>query len=455
MSQNILLLGIGQIGSHLAKVLSRENHNIVAIDHSLDRCREADEKLDIKVLHGLGSNPRLLEEAGIEQADMMIAVTGNDEQNVLACSMAARYGVQQKIARIRNSGFFNYPPRFSYAHWGVDLAIHPELETAREIVRLVKRSAATDVLEFAQGRVQLIGIRIDGSCPLLHKPLETISREFPHLVFRMVALLRGLDTLIPRGSDILLNRDQLFIVAATDDIPAIISLMGKSEEKLQQIMILGGGRVGRATADILDREKEMAIKLIDSDPDRTLSLADELQHTMIIHGDGRDFTLLATEGILEADALISVTDNEETNILTCLLARHFGVNKAIALVNRHEYLPLMAPIGISATVNTNLVTSNAILRLIRHQDVVSLATIPGIDAQAVEYLAHADSRIIRKALAKIDFPKGAIVGALIRGDEIIIPIGETRIQPGDHVIVFTLPNALPAVDKLFYTRTSQ
>lgn len=449
MGLNIVLIGLGQVGSHLAKVLSRENHDIVAIDSDPARSREADEMLDIKALHGHGSDPRLLEEAGIEQADMLIAVTGNDELNVLACGMAAHYGVKQKIARIRNPGFFDRPPRFAFADWGVDLAIHPELETAREIVLLIKRSAATDVLEFADNRVQLIGIRIDAGCPLLHKTLEAISREFPDTVFRVVAILRGLETISPGGNDILLNRDQLFIVAASADIPAIITLMGKSEEKLQQIMILGGGRVGRETAALLDGEKDLSIKLIDSDVDRTQTLADEMKRTLVIQGDGRDFNLLATEGILETDALISVTDDEETNILTSLLAKHFGVTKTIALVNRREYLSLMAPIGVNAAVNTNLVTSNAILRLIRRKDVVSLATLPGLDAQAVEYIAHADSRITRKQLTRIDFPRGAIVGAITRGDQVIIPVGGTRIQADDHVIVFSLPQALPDVDKLF------
>ncbi len=449
MGLNVVLLGLGQVGSHLAKILSRENHDIVAIDSDPARSREADETLDIKALHGQGSDPRLLEEAGIERADMLIAVTGNDEVNVVACSMAARYGVKQKIARIRNPEFFDHPPRFAFTDWGVDLAIHPELETAREIVLLIKRSAATDVLEFADNRVQLIGMRIDATCPLLHKTLVEVNQKFPEKVFRVVAILRGLETIIPGGNDILLNRDQLFIVAASADIPAIIALMGKSEEKLQQIMILGGGRVGRATARLLDQEKDLAIKLIDPDADRALTLADEMKNTLVIHGDGRDFNLLSTEGILETDALISVTEDEETNILTSLLAKHFGVTKTIALVNRREYMSLMAPIGVNAAVNTNLVTSNAILRLIRRKDVVSLATLPGLDAQAVEYVAHADSRITRKPLTKVDFPRGVIVGAITRGDQVIIPVGDTRIKADDHVIVFSLPQALPDVDKLF------
>jgi trk system potassium uptake protein TrkA len=380
---------------------------------------------------------------------MMIAVTGDDEQNVLACGLAARYGVKQKIARIRNPAFFENPPRFRLADWGVDLTIQPELETAKEIVLLIKRSAATDVLEFAGNRVQLIGVRIDATCPLVHKTLEAVSREFPDKVFRVVAILRGAETLIPGGKDIFQNRDQLFVIASAADIPEVVALLGKSDEKLKQIMILGGGRVGRATAQLLDGEKDLSIKLIDSDADRALSLADELHRTLVIHGDGRDFNLLATEGILETDALVSATDDEETNILTSLLAKHLGVTKTIALVNRREYLPLMAPIGVNAAVNTKLITSNAILRLIRRGDVVSLATLSGLDAQAVEYLAHADSRITRKPLSKINFPRGAILGAVTRGDKVIIPVGETRLQPEDHVIVFSLPQALPDVDKLF------
>lgn len=449
MTLNIVLFGLGQVGSHLAQVLSRESHNIVAIDSNPVRCREADECLDIKVLPGQASDRRVLEQAGIENADMMIAVTGNDETNVLACAMAARYGVKQKIARIRNPEYFDNPPRFTLADWGIDLAIQPELETAKEIVLLVKRGAATDVLEFAGNRVQLIGVRIDATCPLVHKTLESVSREYPDKVFRVVAILRGAATIIPVGTDIFQNRDQLFVIAAADDIPGVIALLGKSDEKLEQIMILGGGRVGRATARLLDEEKDLAIKLIDADAERTQALADELHRTLVIHGDGRDFNLLATEGILETDALISATDDEETNILTSLLAKHLGVTKTIALVNRREYLPLMAPIGVNAAVNTNLITSNAILRLIRRGDVVSLATLSGLDAQAVEYLAHANSRITRKPLSKIDFPTGAMLGAVTRGEEVIIPVGDTRVRPEDHVIVFSLPQALPGVDKLF------
>ncbi len=395
MSLHIVLVGLGRVGLYLAKVLSRENHNVVAIESDLPCCREAGEILDVQVLHGQGTDHRLLEMAGIRQADMMIALTGSDDQNIMACQMAARYGVRRKIARIRNPLFYENPPSFSLSQWGVDIAIQPEAETAKEIVLLIKRSAATDVLEFAENKVQLIGIRLDALCPVLNQTVQEVSRRFQEEAFRAVAILRNNKTIIPTGHDLYLQRDQVFFMAKSESIPKIAALMGKSDEKLNRIMILGGGKIGRFTARLLEEEKDLEIKLIESNPDKTQRLADELLRTLVIHGDGRNFDLLATEGILETDALVSVTDDEETNILTSLLAKHLGVTKTIALVSREEYLPIMAPIGVNAAVNINLITSNSILRLIRRGDVVSLASLPGVDAQVVEYIVHAGAKVAK------------------------------------------------------------
>ncbi len=276
---------------------------------------------------------------------------------------------------------------------GVDVAIQPEEETAKEIVLLIKRSAATDVLEFAQNRVQLIGIRLDAKCPVLNQTIRHVSQQFPDYVFRAVAILRNNKTIIPSGDDLYLQRDQVFFLAETENIIKVVELMGKSEEKLKRIMILGGRNIGRATARLLEKENDLEIKLIEVNPHKTLRIADELHRTLVIQGDGRSFDLLAAEGILETDALVSVTNDEETNILTSLLAKHLGVNKTIALVNREEYLPLMAPIGVNAAVNINLITSNSILRLIRRGDVVSLASLPGVDAHIVEFLVPRAARI--------------------------------------------------------------
>lgn len=449
MHMHIIIVGLGQVGSHLAKILSRENHDVVGIETDPICCQEAGENMDILVLQGSGTDHRLLEKAGIRNADMLIALTGSDDQNVLVCQMAARYGVRRKIARIRNPVFYDNPPLFTISQWGIDVAIQPEEETAKEIVHLIKRSAATDVLEFADNKVQLIGIRLDALCPVLNKTVQEVSQQFKDHIFRAVAILRNNKTIIPSGNDIYHRRDQIFFIAESENIPKIIELMGKSDEKLNHIMILGGGKIGRSAARLLEDEKDLEIKLMESDPEKTPKLTDELQRTLVIHGDGRNFNILATEGILETDAFVSVTNDEETNILTSLLAKHLGVTKTIALVSREEYLPLMAPIGVNAAVNINLITSNSILRLIRRGDVVSLASLSGVDAHAVEYLVPRGAKILKKPLSKIGFPKDAIVGAITRGDKVIIPVGETQIKENDHVVVFSLPHALNEVEKLF------
>ncbi len=279
--------------------------------------------------------------------------------------------------------------------------------------------------------------------------MQEVSNEYPLNTFRAVAILRDNRTIIPTGKDLYLRRDQIYFIAKSDEISKIVQLMGKSDEKLQDIMILGGGRIGRDTARILETDKNLKIKLIESNPEKSLLLADELKRTLVIQGDGRDFDLLATEGILETDGFVSLTEDEETNILTSLLAKHLGVSKTIALVNRAEYIPIMAPIGINAAVNTNIITTNAVLRLIRRGDVVSVASLPGIDAEIVEYRVSQNAKITKKPLSNISFPEGSILGSLTRGEEVLIPVGSTQFQVDDRVVIFSLPQAIHEVEKFF------
>ena len=449
MGLNIIIVGLGQVGTHLTKVLASENHNVSIIESNSTLCRQAQENLDVQVLNGYGTDYRMLESAGIKNADMVVAFTGFDEQNILTCQMAAKYGVHQKIARIRNIEFFENAENFTLSDWSVDVAIQPELETAKEIVLLIKRSAATDVLEFAGGTMQLVGIRLDANCPVLNQTMQEVSNKYQDHTFRAVAILRNNRTIIPSGKDVYLKRDQIYFTAKSDEISKIVQLMGKSDEKLQEIMILGGGRIGRDTAHILEKIKNLKIKLIESNPEKSIMLADELKRTLVIQGDGRDFDLLATEGILDTDAFVSLTDDEETNILTSLLAKHLGVSKTIALVNRDEYIPIMASIGVNAAVNTNIITSNSVLRLIRRGDVVSVASLPGIDAEIVVYRVSQNAKITKKPLSKTSFPKGAILGSITRGEDVLIPVGNTQFQPGDRVVIFSLPQAIHEVEKFF------
>lgn len=448
-SLNIIIVGLGRVGMHLAKILSSDIHNVVAIETNETKVKHAQESFDVRVIHGYGVDYHTLEDAGIKSADMFIALTTYDEINIMACQIAAKYGVKQKIARIRNLHYFEKPGFLDLKEWGVDTVVQPELETAKEIVLLIKRSAATDVLEFAEGRIQLIGIRLDPDSPVLYKTMENISEEFRDHTFRVVAIVRNNRTIIPVGSDTFMPRDQIFVMSEIKAMPDIVNFMGKSNEKLDQIIILGGGKVGRATAHLLEHEKDLEIKLIESNPEKSYRLAEELKKTLIIQGDGRDFDLLAQEGVMDADAVISVTSDEETNILTSLLAKHLKVTKTIALINRDEYMPIMAPIGVNAAVNTNVVTSNTILRLIRRGNLVSLALMAGVEAEIMEYKVSKESKLVNKPLNKIHFPKGTIVGAITRDSEVLVPIGSTMFQADDNVVIFTLPQSVYDIDKIF------
>ena len=444
-----IIIGAGQVGSHLAKILSSENHDVVVIDPNQATCNWIREHMDVRVMQGYGTDIHLLKQAKIDQADMLLAVSNSDEVNLVACEMAHIYSVPNKIARVRNSHFYVDPPRLSLNEFHVDIAIHPEEETAQEVVRLIKRSTASEVYDFADGHIQLVGIRLDMQSPLIGKNLIQITQENPDLSFRVTAIFRNNKTIIPTGKDYLLRRDEVFFIAKTDEISKIVVLAGKSEAKVEKVMILGGGKIGRSTAKFLEKEKAIEIKLIESNPEKTHYVAEQLERSLVIQGDGRDIDLLASEGIVEMDAFIALTDDEETNLITALLAKHLGVKRTIVLLNQENYLPIMAPIGIDAAVNTNLITSNVILRFIRQGDVVSVTSIPGLDAEVLEFLAHKSSKIIGSPLKKVKIPEGSIVGAVIRGDEIIIPTGDTVIEPEDKVIMFALPEAISAVEKMF------
>ncbi|GBD94126.1 trk system potassium uptake protein TrkA [bacterium BMS3Abin05] len=444
-----IIIGAGRVGSHLAKILSSENHDVVVIDPSPEICDWMEEHMDIMAIQGYGTDINLLKQAKIDQADMLLAVSNSDEVNLVACEMAQMYGVPHKIARVRNSHFYTDPPQLSVDKFHVDIVIHPEEETAQEVVRLIKRSTASEVYDFANGHVQLVGIRLDMHSPLSGKNLIEIARENPELKFRIVAIFRNNRTIIPSGKDYLVRRDEVFFIAKTEEISKIVTLAGKAEAKIEKVMILGGGKMGRSVARLLEKEKDIEIKLIESNPEKTQVVAEQLEQTLVIQGDGRDIDLLGSEGIMEMDAFIALTSDEETNLLTALLAKHLGVKRTIVLINQENYLPIMAPIGIDAAVNTNLVTSNVILRFIRRGDVVSVTSIPGLDAEVLEFLAHKSSRIIGSPLKKVKIPQGSIVGAVTRGEEVIIPTGDTMIEPEDKVIIFALPEAIAAVEKMF------
>ncbi len=445
----VIIIGGGEVGFHLSKILSQDGHQVVLIDTNREKITRAEEALDITVLEGSGSSVETLSKAGIRETELLIAVSAIDEVNTVACMLAGKLGVPTKIARIRNQDFSQKDAVLTPEQLGIDLIINPELETAHEIVWLLRRAAATDVIEFADGTIQLLGLRLDSKAQLLDRKLHDISASMPDLTFRTVAISRSGRTIIPTGEDTFHAGDQIFVVSKTDAVPELLALCGKTEQKIQRIMILGGGKVGRIVAKELEEDKNLDIRLIESNATKSHFVADQLKRTLVIQGDGTDIDLLASEGIVDMDAFVSVTDDEESNIITSLLATHLGVRRTITMVAQANYIPLMNSIGLDAAVDKRVITTNAIARFVRRGEVVSVATLRGVDAEAIELVAQKGARITRKSLRNTSFPGGAIIGAVTRGGKVFVPVGETLIQPDDTVVVFTLPKAVADVEKMF------
>ncbi len=445
----IIIVGAGRVGLHLAKKLTSEEHDVIIIENNPETCRRANELVDALVIEGNGSSQETLMRAGLSSCEMLVAVTAVDEVNIVACLIASKAGVTSKIARLRNTEYTNKKSILKQKDMGIDFVIHPEEETARELVWLIRRTAATDVLEFAEGRVQLMGVRIDRDAPVINKTLAEISEKNPNVLFRIVAIFRGNNTIVPSGKDYVNRGDQLFFITKTESVPKILSLAGKSEEKLENIMILGGGKVGRLVTAELEKDRSINIKLIESSREKTVKIANMVKRALIILGDGTDIDLLAAEGIMDMDGYIAVTDDEETNIISCLLAKHLGVSRTLALVNRSDYMPIMSSIGLDAAVDQQMITANAILRFIRRGNIVSFATLPGIDAEVLEIIVSSDARIANKTLKKFKLPQNVLIGLITRKDQVLVPTGDSVVLPGDKLIIFALPSVIKNVETLF------
>ncbi len=447
----VMVVGAGRVGIQIGNYLSSESNDVIVIDHSTEAVANASDILDALIIHGDGASPSTLIDAGLCNCEMMIAVTSNDQTNIMACMTAAKVGVDVKIARLRNSEFSKSNAVLTPQDLGIDLIIHPELETARELFWLVRRTAATDVIEFEEGRVHLIGVRLDATSPILNRTLKEIDEEHPDINFRVAAIFRSNRTIIPTGQDLVNRGDQLFFITRTELVPRLLKIVGKGDEKMENIMILGGGKVGRLLASELEQDKQLNVKLIESSREKSDQIVSELQRTLLIIGDGTDLDLLASEGIMDMDSYIAVTDDEETNIISCLVAKHLGVRRSLALVNRSDYLPIMSSIGLDAAVDKEMITANAILRFIRRGNVVSLATLKGIDAEILQVEIAERSKLAGRLLRTLKMPKGSMIGVITRNGQVIVPIGSTELYGGDRLILFTLPSAVPAVKKLFNT----
>lgn len=443
----IIIAGMGDVGYQLAKQLSSESHDIIAIDTNNERLSYSDQMADILTINGSSTSITTLKKANIEKADLLVTVTSNEEINITTAILGKKLGAKRTIARISNAEYLDPEAGINFTELGIDFMIYPEELAAMETVNLINRTAATDVLDFEGGKLSVVGIRLDKNAPIIQKKVFEVAQEYQNIDFRVVAIYRNSRTIIPSGNDKFLPNDQVFVISKPQGHETILKLSGKENIKFDNIMILGGGKIGRRVARLLSNK--MSVKLIDSDPEKAFDLADQLPNTLVIKGDGRDIDLLAQEGIIDVDAYVAVTEDSETNLISCLMAKHLGVKKAIALVDKVDYIPLTQTIGLDALINKKLITANQIVRFIKKGDVVSYYNLEGIDAVLLEYIAQTGSEITDTNLASLNLPKGSIIGGYIRNDEGFIGVGDSKINPGDKVVVFCLPDAVNKVEKFF------
>lgn len=443
----IIIAGAGEVGYHLAKQLSNENHDITVIDLDTTSLERVDAVTDVLTLHGSSTSLKILEQANCDKTDLLVAVTSSESVNVTTAILAKQLGVKKTVARVENADYTSSESYALFNSIGIDHLIYPEELAAQELVKLIQRAAATDIIEFEDGKLSLIGLKLEANLPVIRKSIEEIAKSVDQVSFRIVAIHRGIRTIIPSGSDILLPNDQIFVITTHQGIEKIIKLIGKDQSKLNNIMFLGGGKIGRIAAKSL--ETSINLKMIESDKDKAVELADKLEKTLVIQGDGRDIDLLAQEGIVDMDGFVAVTHDAETNIITCLMAKHLGVTKTIALVDNVDYIPLTQTIGLDSLINKKLIAANNILKFIRKANIVSIATLQGIDAEVMEYVAQPNSTVTKKKVKDLKFPSNAIIGGFIRNDEAFISVGDSQIEINDKVVVFSLPGTVQKVEKFF------
>ncbi|HSW31490.1 MAG TPA: Trk system potassium transporter TrkA [Longimicrobiales bacterium] len=444
----VLVVGAGEVGFHLARRLSEESQDVVLIEGDPERADFAAKQLDVMTVTGNGASLSVLESAGVHGARMLMAVTSRDEVNLVACMAAKRLGVQFAIARISSPEYYERGSVFSREQMGIDLMINPERECAWETFQLLQSAAATDVAHFAGGRVQLIGLQVREGAPVAGRTLSEMARIQGENRYVTAAVVRDGVTMIPRGDTRIEAGDRLYVLAPTAQVQGIPPLAGYDRFRLSRVMIAGGSAEGEFLAGGL-AEHGVETTILDRNRRRCVELAERLPRALVLHGDATDLELLEMEGVSGIDGFVAATGHDETNVLSSLVAKSAGARKVVCLVHKFEYLRLVPRVGVDASVSPRMSAVNAILRYVRKGRVMTVASLAGIAAEAIEFRVEAGTPVAGKALKDLHFPPGGIVGTITRGSDIIIPRGEDVIRPGDEVIVFALPGAIPQVEELF------
>lgn len=448
----VIICGAGQVGWQIARHLSGERNDVTVVDNNPDLVRRATDTLDVQGIAGFASYPDVLEKAGATDADMIIAATHSDEVNMVTCQVAhSVFAIQRKIARLRGQSYLDaiYSDLYRRDHLPIDVVISPEKEVAEAALQRLAAPAAFDTESFLEGKAQLLGITIEEDCPVINTPLRQLTDLFSTLKAIVVGVRREGALFVPSAGDQLFPGDEAYLFTDTRDMTRTLEIFGKTNDKQERIVVIGGGNVGLGVARALEAQTErVRVKVIEKDREIAEGAADMLERTIVLNGDGLNAGLLAEAGIENADAVLAVTDDDKTNTLVSVRAKQMGCKMAITLINDPTLVPLMGPLNIDAFINPRATTVSSILRHIRHGRVRGVYSIGDAEAELIEAQVLGTSPISGQKIKDIDFPESSIVAGLIQQDGMVKPVGETRIQEGDVIAIFAMADDVPEVERL-------
>ncbi len=443
----IVIAGAGDVGFHLANLMETDNQDITLIDRDESLLEYAASHLDVMTIEGDVSSLEVLQRSGVQNAKLFIAVTTNETTNLLVCILAKKLGVKQTIARVSNPEYLEEAQREYFNEIGVDNLFAPSMLAANEIKRLISRVSATDVFEFEEGKISIIGFTVDNSSAIVGMSFEQLNREKPNNELRIIVVLRNDKTLIPTPDMTIMAGDHLYLSTGLNDFESVNRYIGKTLKKVKKIMIIGDTQMALYTAQLL--EKEFSITVVAGRRDACKQLVEKLANCLVIEGDPGNTDLLLEEGLRDMDAFIALTPNSELNIITCLMAEKEGIYKTIAMVDNSAYTHISQSIGVDTLINKKILAANNIFRFVRKGQIEAIASFHGVNAEIIEFIIHKNNRLTRHTLGELKIPKDAIVAGVIRNDKGIIPDENFALDINDKVIVFVLPSAIKRVEEIF------
>lgn len=448
----VIICGAGRVGVGIARRLSRENNEVTVVDQSKDLIRAVAERIDVRGVVGNGAYPDTLEEAGAREADMIIAVTYSDEVNMVACQIAhSLFNVPTKIARVRAQNYLDprYSDLFSRNNLPIDVVISPEREVSEAIMQRMSTPGAFEIKAFADGRIWAVGVKLGDACPILNTPLRQVAELFPDLKITITAIKRNDKMWRVHAEDQLQSGDQAYFVSDRKDVTRALEIMGEGARQARRVIIIGGGNIGLYVAKGLEKLGSMKIRLIEHDRKRAEFIAEELERTIVLQGDGLDRAILREAGVAEAETVVAVTDNDQVNVLSSVVAKREGARRSMALINDQDYGPVSEAVGVDRFVDPRATTVSTILQHIRRGRIKGVYSISDGDAELVDAIALETSPLVNKPLRDAELPEGVMIGAVYRDGEVLMPSGDTVINADDRVVLMSMRENVKDVEQMF------